>query len=230
MSVPPNKFRIRSFVRRDSRLTGAQERAYEELWPRFGLSLERGVIDFARVFDKDTPVLLEIGFGMGQSLLAAAMAYPDKNFIGIETHKPGVGALLLGMQLNNVNNIRIFHTDVIDVLEKCIPDASLSGVQIFFPDPWPKRKHHPRRLIQPDFIKLILRKLKPEAELHLATDWEDYAKHMMKVVSAEAGLVNVAGAGQFAERSCYRPIISKFENRAIREGRKIWELRLRLKT
>lgn len=222
----PKKFRIRSFVRRDSRLTAAQERAYEALWPQFGLSLESGMIDFSQVFGNDAPVLLEIGFGMGQSLLAAAIAHPDKNFVGIETHKPGVGALLLGMQQHQVTNIRVFHMDVIDVLEKCIPDESLSGMQIFFPDPWQKRKHHPRRLIQADFIKSILRKLKVGAELHLATDWDDYAKHMMKVVSAETALVNVAGAGHFAERSCYRPVISKFENRAIKEGRSIWELRL----
>jgi len=227
MSVPSNKFRIRSFVRRDSRLTAAQERAAAALWPQFGLSLENGLLNFSQIFANDAPVLLEIGFGMGQSLLAAAKAYPNKNFIGVETHKPGVGALLLGMQQNEIKNIRIFNIDVIDVLEKCIPDASLAGVQIFFPDPWPKRKHHPRRLIQPDFIKLVLNKLKPDSELHLATDWEDYAVHMMKVVSAESGLVNVAGVGNFAERSCYRPIISKFENRAIKEGRGVWELRCR---
>jgi tRNA (guanine-N7-)-methyltransferase len=230
MSLPsnksPNKFRIRSFVRRDGRRTAAQENAYAELWPRFGLSLENGMLDLGQLFGNDAPCLLEIGFGMGQSLLAAAIANPDKNFIGVETHRPGIGALLLGVELNELTNIRVFHTDVIDVLEKCIPNASLAGIQIFFPDPWQKRKHHGRRLIQPEFLKLITSKLKPDAELHLATDWDDYAVHMMKVVSAETALVNVAGVGQFAERSPYRPIVSKFEGRAIREGRKIWELRL----
>ena len=224
----PNKFRIRSFVRRDGRGTAAQVRAYAELWPRFGLSLENGMLDLASLFGNDAPCLLEIGFGTGQSLLAAAKANPGKNFIGVETHRPGVGALLLGMQLNELSNIRVFHTDVIDVLEKCIPDTSLAGIQIFFPDPWQKRKHHARRLIQPEFLKLIMAKLKQGAELHLATDWDDYAKHMMKVVTAEPGLINVAGVGSFAERSPYRPIVSKFEGRAIREGRGIWELRLRL--
>lgn len=219
--------RIRSFVRRDGRRTAAQDRAYAELWPQFGLSLENGILDFMQIFGNDAPVLLEIGFGTGQSLLAAAKTFPDKNFIGVETHKPGIGALLLGMQLNQLKNIRAFHTDVIDVLEKCIPDQSLDGVQIFFPDPWQKRKHHARRLVQPEFLKLILRKLKPQAELHLATDWEDYAKHMMKVVSAESGFINLAGVDNFAERSPYRPVISKFENRAIKDGRKISELRLR---
>lgn len=226
MTTLPQNFRIRSFVRRNGRRTEAQDRAYAALWPQFGLMLANGMLDFKQVFGNDAPCLLEIGFGMGQSLLAAAKAHPDKNFIGVETHKPGVGALLLGMQLSQLNNIRVFNTDVIDVLQKCIPDGSLSGVQIFFPDPWQKRKHYARRLIQPDFIKLLLPKMRPGAELHLATDWEDYAKHMMKVISAEAGLVNLAGAGQFADRSPYRPVISKFENRAMRENREIWELRL----
>jgi len=228
MSKPEN-FRIRSFVRRDGRRTAAQERAYAELWPAMGLTLEHGMLDFSQIFSNNAPVLLEIGFGTGQSLLAAAKAFPEKNFIGVETHKPGVGAVMLGVQLNQLNNIRVFHTDVIDVLEKSIPDASLDGVQIFFPDPWQKRKHHARRLVQPEFLTLILRKLKPQAELHLATDWEDYAKHMMKVVSAETGFINLAGEGKLAERSCYRPIISKFENRAIKEGRQISEFRLQRK-
>jgi tRNA (guanine-N7-)-methyltransferase len=224
---PPGLFRIRSFVRRDGRRTPSQEKAWEMLWPQMGLDVANTNVSFADVFKREAPTHLEIGFGMGQSLLACAKAQPDRNFIGVETHKPGIGALLLGIQSDELTNIRVYYADVIDVLNKCIPDASLASVQIFFPDPWQKRRHHQRRLIQPEFIKLLLAKLMPNGELHLATDWEDYAMHMREVVSAEPALTNLAGERQFAERSPYRPVITKFERRAQREGRVIRELRLR---
>lgn len=219
-------FRLRSFVRRDSRYTAAQARAHQALWPYFGLPLNGEFIDLQQVFQRNNPRFLEIGFGSGVSLLALAKAHPDKDFIGVETHKPGIGALLQGIQQHNLTNLRIYYGDVIDVLEKHIPAQSLQGMQIFFPDPWPKRRHHPRRLIQPDFVKLVLQKLTINGTLHLATDWEDYAQHMLRVVSCEQGLINLAGSSQFAERSCYRPVLTKFEQRALREGRKIWELQL----
>ncbi|EKD70052.1 MAG: tRNA (guanine-N(7)-)-methyltransferase [uncultured bacterium] len=225
-STPPEHFRIRSFVRRIGRFTNAQERAMQENWPHFGLEISLGLIDDTHIFGREAPCFLEIGFGTGQSLLAVAKAQPEVNFIGVETHPPGVGALLLGMQAENLSNIRVFHTDVIDVLEKCISNASLDGVQIFFPDPWPKRRHHARRLIQPDFLKLIVQKLKANGVLHLATDWEDYAKHMLRVVSDNQQLINLAGLNQFGARSSQRPILTKFERRAVREGRKIYELQL----
>ncbi|MBV9575655.1 MAG: tRNA (guanosine(46)-N7)-methyltransferase TrmB [Gammaproteobacteria bacterium] len=217
-------FRLRSFVRRDSRITFAQERAHHELWPQYGLSGENGLADYEQIFGRIAPCFLEIGFGSGQSLLALAKSQPDKDFIGVETHKPGIGALLLGMQANAVSNLRVYHADVIDVLQTSIPNASLAGVQIFFPDPWPKRRHHARRLIQTDFILLITSKLKPGGILYLATDWDDYAKHMMRIVSQQDHLTNLAGVNQFAARSPHRPILTKFEQRALREGRKIWEL------
>jgi tRNA (guanine-N7-)-methyltransferase len=217
-------FRIRSFVRRDGRRTEAQERAYAALWPQFGLVVEDGWIQYDTQFGRQAPRFLEIGFGSGQSLLALAKAHPEIDFIGVETHKPGVGALFLGIQQENLTNIRVYYQDVIDVLEKAIPEASLDGVQIFFPDPWPKRRHHQRRLIQPAFIRLVVTKLKPGGLLYLATDWEDYAKHMMRVLSQETGLENKAGVNQFAERSPHRPILTKFERRALREGRQICEL------
>lgn len=223
-STPPKHFRIRSFVRRDSRKTAAQERAYKTLWPRFGLTIEEGVVDYAQLFGRDAPCYLEIGFGTGQSLLALAKNMPEKNFIGVETHKPGVGALLLGVEQENLSNIRLYNQDAVDVLEKCIPPASLDGAQLFFPDPWPKRRHHERRLIQPAFVRLLGDKLKPGGILYLATDWEDYAKHMMQVLSAEPALYNTAGEGQFATRSPHRPIVTKFERRAEKEQRMIREL------
>lgn len=221
---PTNHSRLRSFVRRDSRRTVAQERAYQALWPHFGLAFENGEINYPHVFQREVPRFLEIGFGSGQSLLALAEAEPDKDFIGIETHKPGIGALFIGIQQAALTNIRVYCYDAVDVLERCIPNESLNGVQIFFPDPWPKRRHHARRLIQPDFIKLVVTKLKPNAILHLATDWEDYAIHMMKVMSQEEKLTNIAGVLNYADRSPHRPVITKFERRAERENRAVWEL------
>lgn len=224
MSTERKSFRVRSYVRRDSRRTKAQERAYQTLFPQFGLELSAGLIDFAHVFGRVAPCFLEIGFGSGQSLLALAKAYPERDFIGIETHKPAIGALLLGMQIEKLTNIRLYHVDAIDVLQQCIPEASLHGIQIFFPDPWPKRRHHPRRLIQSEFVKLLSAKLKIGGALHLATDWEDYAQHMMKTLSHEKNLINLASLFQFATRSPLRPILTKFESRAAREGRGVWEL------
>lgn len=228
--VEPTHYRIRSFVRRDGRRTPGQERAWAMLNPRFGLDVAHGLIDTGNVFARQVDTYLEIGFGSGQSLLAAASVRPDANFIGVETHKPGIGALFLGIQERRLENLRVYYADVVDVLEKCIPAASLAGVQIFFPDPWQKRRHHQRRLIQPDFLKLVLSRMKIGGELHLATDWEDYALHMMRVVSAEPALTNLAGEGEYAERSPLRPVVTKFERRALREGRVIRELRMRYST
>jgi tRNA (guanine-N7-)-methyltransferase len=221
--LAPQPFRLRSFVRR-GRGTVAQERTQIELWSRFGLQVEMGQLDYQRVFDRDVPRFFEIGFGSGQSLLALAQAEPDKDFIGVETHKPGIGALFLGIQRHQLTNLRVYDSDAVDVLEKCIFPASLDGVQIFFPDPWPKRRHHARRLIQPDFVRLVVEKLKAKGIFHLATDWEDYAVHMMRVLSQEKYLVNLAAPHQFAGRSVYRPVLTKFERRAAREGRRVWEL------
>ena len=216
--------RIRSFVRRDSRMTGAQRQAFTALWPRYGLNAEVGVLDYHAIFARSAPRILEIGFGSGQSLLAVAQQFPDEDFIGIEIYKPGIGALLLGMQLLNVYNIRVFCADAVDVLERCIPEASLDRIQLFFPDPWPKRRHHKRRLIQPDFVSLMVSKLKQHGVLHLATDWQDYAVQMLRVLSENASLVNLASAQHYAQRSPYRPLLTKFEQRGEKAGRQIWEL------
>lgn len=211
-------YRIRSYVPRGRR-TQAQERAYAELWPQFGLEIDKGILDLAKTFGREADTYLEIGFGGGQSLLAIAKAKPECNFIGVETHQPGIGAILMGVQAEELSNLRIYYGDVIDVLEKCIPSQSLAGVQIFFPDPWQKRRHRQRRLIQPGFVKLLIGKLKPHGMLHLATDWEDYARDMLRILSEEPAL-----SGLSIERSPHRPILSKFEARALKEGRKIWDM------
>lgn len=229
MSTSSNPvFRIRSYVPRGRR-TDAQERAYEVMWPQYGLAIDQGMIDADKIFGRVAPLFLEIGFGSGQSLLAVAKVQPEHNFIGVETHQPGIGALLMGMQEDDINNLRVFYGDVIDVLEKCIPDAALAGVHIFFPDPWPKRRHHQRRLIQAEFIRLLIAKLQQGGVLHLATDWDHYAAHMMRVLSSEADISNLAGLGRFANRSSQRPIVTKFEGRALREGRSIWEMQFQKK-
>ena len=219
-------FRLKSFVIRGGRGTAAQVRAMREAWPTTGIELTAGMLDMVRVFGREAPTYLEIGFGSGQTLLAAAIEHPDKNFIGVETHRPGIGSLLMGVQQHGVTNLRVFRVDVIDVLSQCIPDASLAGVQIFFPDPWQKRRHHARRLIQPAFLQTISHKLKDGGSLHLATDWDDYAAHMLRVVSASPQFENLAGAGHYGSRSPFRPLISKFEQRALEEGRVIRELQL----
>ncbi len=230
MLIPSSQqaFRLRSFVYRNSRITAAQTRAYEEMKPHYGLLIENGRLDYEKIFGRIAPCYLEIGFGSGQSLLALARSQPEKNFIGVEIHKPGIGALYLGIQSHALTNLRVCEGDVIDVLTNCIPSNSLDGVQIFFPDPWPKRRHHARRLIQTDFIELVADKLKIEGVLSLATDWEDYAKHMMKILSQAKQWINLAGVYQYAKRSPLRPVVTKFERRAHCEERSIWELQFKL--
>jgi tRNA (guanine-N7-)-methyltransferase len=216
--------KIRSFVRRDGRMTDAQKLALETCWPRFGLELRDGMINFDNVFKRQAKHVLEIGFGSGFSLLAAAKAHPDHDFIGIETHQPGIGTLLHHMEAEQLANIRIYYADAVEVLNQCIPDHSLDIMQIFFPDPWRKRRHHKRRLIQPEFLSLVVAKLRQGGELHLATDWEDYALHMMKVMTLSADFKNAYDEGQYAERSSQRPVLTKFEQRGEKAGHKTWEL------
>lgn len=206
-------------------MTTGQERAYTSLKPVYELAVTEA-IDLAAVFQNQAPSYLEIGFGTGQSLLAAASENPTCNFIGVETHKPGVGALFLGIEEAGLTNLRVMEADVVDVLTDCIADNTLAGIQIFFPDPWQKRKHHIRRLIQSEFLTLAAAKLIPGGTIHLATDWEHYAMHMLKVVLQTPAVKNLSGETFSSTRSEWRPIESKFERRAIKEGRQIWELQL----
>ncbi len=223
MSDSEKRRPIRSYVLRAGRMTPGQQRAYERCWQRWGLEHADGPLDYDAAFGRSGPAVLEIGFGMGQSLVEMAAAAPDTNFIGIEVHRPGVGRLLHSMEERGVDNIRIYCHDAVEVLRDCIPDASLDTVQIFFPDPWHKKRHHKRRLIQPEFVNQLIAKLKPGGTLHLATDWENYAGQMMEVLSAAHGLVNPFGPGEFAPRPESRPL-TKFELRGERLGHGVWDL------
>jgi len=212
---------VRSFVRREGRLTGGQQRALETLWPRFGVDFDGVLLDLDRVFCRQAPRVLEIGFGDGESLLYMAANDPGTDYLGVEVHRPGMGHLLLQAQALDLSNLRVISADAVVVLAHGLPDAGLDRVQIFFPDPWPKKRHHKRRLIQPDFLRLTARALKPGGRLHLATDWEDYAGHMLQVLEAAEDFVNTANG--FAPRPAYRPL-TRFERRGQRLGHDVWEL------
>jgi tRNA (guanine-N7-)-methyltransferase len=224
VSQPDSERRpIRSYVLRNGRMTPGQQRAYDQNWRRWGLEHSDGPMDSAQVFGRPGPVVLEIGFGMGQSLVEMALAAPERNFIGVEVHKPGVGRLLHGMEERGIDNIRIYCHDAVEVLRDCLADDSLDTVQIFFPDPWHKKRHNKRRLIQPVLVEQLRQKLKPGGTLHLATDWENYAEQMMAVLEAAPGLNNSYGTGQFAPRPEHRPL-TKFELRGERLGHGVWDL------
>lgn len=215
--------RVRSFVLREGRLTRGQQRALETLWPVYGLERADGVLDPEKVFGRKAPLVLEIGYGMGQSLLAMAAAEPDRDFVGIEVHRPGVGALLMGIEEQGLTNLRSYCDDAVEILAECIPDNSLSRLQLYFPDPWPKKKHHKRRIVQPAFAALVHGKLESGGVLHMATDWSDYAGHMREVMEAAPGWQNEAGPGAFAERPAWRPG-TKFERRGEGLGHGVWDL------
>ncbi|NRP10845.1 MULTISPECIES: tRNA (guanosine(46)-N7)-methyltransferase TrmB [unclassified Marinobacterium] len=214
---------IRSFVVRAGRMTEGQERAMKENWPLYGLELEDGMVDFKTLFGDDRPVTLEIGFGMGASLVEMASRSPEKGFIGIEVHPPGVGRLLADARAEGVDNIRVYCEDAIEVLAQCIPDGSLAGVQLFFPDPWHKKKHNKRRIVQPEFAQTIRQKLAIGGVFHMATDWEPYSEHMMEVMSAAEGYQNQMGEGQFSPQPDFRPV-TKFQKRGEKLGHGVWDL------
>ena len=213
---------IRSFVRRVGRITRSQQRALEELLPVFGLSSE-GHIDPVAVFGRSAPLTLEIGFGNGDSLATMAEQDTASDFIGIEVHRPGVGHLLLELERREPGNVRVMCDDAMQVVRHCRPDGSLDRVQLFLPDPWPKKRHHKRRIVQHAFAEVVAAKLRTGGILHMATDWEPYAEHMMNVMSGQTGFRNRAGAGNFSPRPDYRPE-TKFERRGQRLGHGVWDL------
>ncbi len=214
--------RIRSFVRREGRITAGQQRALKELWPRFGL--ETGTrLDLNAVFGRHAPRILEIGFGNGAALASMAENAPECDFIGIEVHRPGIGRLLLELESRGLVNVRIFREDAVQVLRDCIPDSSLNRLLLFFPDPWHKKRHHKRRIVQPAFLELVARKLMPGGILHMATDWENYAEHMLALGDASLAFRNCAGTGRYSARPDYRPV-TKFEQRGQRLGHGVWDL------
>jgi tRNA (guanine-N7-)-methyltransferase len=206
---------IRSFVRREGRMTVAQKRALEELWPRFGIDPDEAPINFSAAFGRDAPVVLEIGFGNGNALATLAVQQPQNNYLGIEVHRPGVGHLLRRLHDENLANVRVLCADAQGVLTRNIPDASLAAVYLLFPDPWPKQRHHKRRLVQSEFIELVRHKLKLRGVLHLATDWQDYAEHMRTVLAASSG---------FAPAPADTRPVTKYEARGQRLGHPVCDL------
>jgi tRNA (guanine-N7-)-methyltransferase len=217
---PPR--RIRSFVRREGRITAGQQRALQELWPRFGLEAD-APLDLVAVFGRDAPRTLEIGFGNGASLATMAAQQPQHDFIGIEVHRPGVGHLLQLIAEQGLGNVRVMREDAVQILRDCMPDNSLDRVLLFFPDPWHKKRHHKRRIVQPEFIELLAGKLRHGGRLHMATDWEDYAAHMVEIMSRSAAFRNCAESGVYVPRPDYRPV-TKFEQRGQRLGHGVWDL------
>ena len=225
MDIRPEhkKKSIRSYVVRAGRMTEAQKAAFDKYWSVYGLSLHNGKMDTESTFGRRAPHVLEIGFGMGGSLLQMVQAEQDKDFIGIEVHPPGAGRLINDAGKLELPNLRVYLADAIDVMDDCIEDASIDRLQVYFPDPWHKKKHNKRRLIQPAFVQRIHAKLKPGGVFHLATDWEPYAEYMLEVMEAEEGYENITGAGQYSPRPDYRPV-TKFEQRGERLGHGVWDL------
>ncbi|WP_299981486.1 tRNA (guanosine(46)-N7)-methyltransferase TrmB [uncultured Pseudoteredinibacter sp.] len=214
---------IRSFVIRAGRITDGQRKAFEQWWPKYGLSLYSGSQNFDEVFGRHAPKVLEVGFGMGDSLLEMAKAEPEKDFIGIEVHPPGVGRLINNAGNEGVENLRVYMADANDVLEDCVADDSLDRFQLYFPDPWHKKKHNKRRIVNSGFIQKIAAKLNTAGICHMATDWEPYAEHMMETMSAAEQFENTQGEYLFAKRPEFRPI-TKFERRGDRLGHGVWDL------
>lgn len=214
--------KIRSFVRREGRMTRAQHEALGRLGKIY-LITGADLRDLDRVFRRRAPRVLEIGFGMGDALALMAMEHPHRDYLGIEVHRPGIGSLLLKLERDTIDNVRIICADAVEVLQRDLPDASLDAVHLFFPDPWPKKRHHKRRIVQAEFAELICRKLKAGGAFHMATDWKDYARHMLAVMEATPDCRNVSGAGAFLPRPAERPL-TKFERRGQRLGHEVWDL------
>ena len=216
---------IRSFVLRGGRLTEGQQKAYDRLWPQFGIEIpEQGELDLDSIFGRaGSQKIIEIGFGMGGSLVEMAKQQPEKDFVGIEVHPPGIGRILLSIEEQQVSNLRVIQFDAVEVLTENIADQVFSGAQIYFPDPWHKKKHNKRRIIQPEFLELLASKMKPGALLHLATDWENYAEHMMEVLTPCEQFDNFKGEQVFSDRPYWRPD-TKFQKRGERLGHGMWDL------
>ncbi|MCB1616489.1 MAG: tRNA (guanosine(46)-N7)-methyltransferase TrmB [Pseudomonadales bacterium] len=214
---------IRSYVIRGGRMTEGQQSAFARYWPVYGLSIDHGQISTQSIFGNSNPLVVEIGYGMGDSLLEMAIAGPELNFLGIEVHPPGVGRLINEAGKRQLPNIRTYCADAIDVLSDCLAQGCVDRVQLFFPDPWHKKKHHKRRIVQPAFIELVAKCLKADGVFHLCTDWQPYAQQMMEEMSASDKFRNCAGEGQYSSRPSYRPV-TKFERRGERLGHGVWDL------
>ena len=212
---------IRSFVLRQGRVSNAQRRAYEDLLPKYGVPYTKGLLNFEMVYGRDAPRYLEIGSGMGETTVSIARSHPQNDYLAIEVYTPGIGSLLKQIEEFKLTNLRIVQHDAVEVVNNMFPQEYLDGIHIFFPDPWPKLRHHKRRLIQPEFISLLCKHLKPGGYIHVATDWNNYADQILEVMSNELSLTNTAR--DFVQRPEYRPL-TKFEQRGLRLGHKVWDL------
>ncbi|HYC43584.1 MAG TPA: tRNA (guanosine(46)-N7)-methyltransferase TrmB [Noviherbaspirillum sp.] len=221
MLYDPTERRIRSFVTRAGRLSTAQAKAIETLGPKFCIPYVKAPCDFSQAFGRAAPTILEIGFGMGDTTAKIAAGMPEKDFIGVEVHTPGVGSLLKLIGEQQLSNLRIIQHDAFEVVTHMIKPDSLAGVHVFFPDPWHKARHNKRRLIQPPFVQLLVSRLAPGGYIHCATDWQDYAEQMLQVLGDEPALRNTAEG--YAPRPDYRPV-TKFENRGLKLGHGVWDL------
>ena len=214
---------VRSFVRRAGRITASQKNALRELWPVYGIDYDTTELNLATVFGREAPCTMEIGYGDGETLVAQANAHPDQNFLGVEIYAPGVGHMLISIKRETLSNVRLIREDAVDVLTYQITLASLDSVNLFFPDPWPKKKHHKRRIVQPGFARLVASRLKPGGRFHLATDWVPYAEHMLEVLSSCEYLDNCSASNNYIERPDTRPQ-SKFEQRGQKLGHEVRDL------
>ena len=217
---------VRSFVRREGRLTRAQQRALDELWPQFGIEYTGQPLELDAVYGRSANTVIEIGFGNGESLAQCAQDAPDTNFMGIEVHRPGVGHLLLEIEQRELTNVRVMCHDAIEVLTHQIPTESLTGINLFFPDPWPKKRHHKRRIVQPSFLELIASRMKAGSRLHVATDWENYAEHIFEMLRASPHFANTVDGDDYNSASVPRPDFrppTKFERRGERLGHSVWD-------
>ncbi len=219
--MPESHRHIRSYVLRQGRVSNAQRRAHDTLLPRYGIEFSESLLDFDRAFGRAAPRVLEIGFGMGETTATIAAAHPGTDYLALEVHTPGVGSLLKLIEERSLGNLRIIQHDAVEVLGRMIPDSSLDGAHIFFPDPWPKKRHHKRRLIQPPLVSLLASKLKPGGYVHAATDWQEYAEQILEVFEKEPLLANTAD--DYAPRPEYRPL-TKFEQRGLKLGHGVWDI------
>ncbi|WP_394174684.1 tRNA (guanosine(46)-N7)-methyltransferase TrmB [Thalassotalea litorea] len=218
--------KVRSFVKREGRLTKGQAKALETLWDTMGLDHSKGMLDLNKEFNNDNPITLEIGFGMGKSLVEMAKAAPNRNFIGIEVHRPGVGACLALAEAEGVSNLKVYEHDAIEILADCIPKQSVDTVQLFFPDPWHKARHHKRRIVKPEFIESIRQILKMDGVFHMATDWENYAECMLDDMRQAEHFENLSTTNDYVPRPDNRPL-TKFENRGQKLGHGVWDLQFK---
>jgi len=214
---------VRSFVLRAGRLTEGQKRALDELWPLYGIDEGENQLDLEILFGNDQPVIMEIGFGNGDATWQMALAHPEENYLAVEVHRPGVGHLLLKLEENGIGNVRIACEDAVELLRQRIPQDSLAGVRIYFPDPWPKKRHHKRRIIQAPFVGLLAEKIQPAGILHMATDWEQYAEHMLEVMHNSRDFENLASDGKVYPKPEWRPA-TKYEKRGERLGHGVFDL------